>query len=106
MSNNMNRKKPGRTNAPALMGGHDGLSSELARLGHLDLDSLRLAWRNVFAKLAPAHLPKHLLVRIIAYRLQVIASGDLDRKVQQILGRASGRKGPDASKRLKSTVLK
>jgi hypothetical protein len=106
MSNNMNRKKPGRTNAPALVGGYDGLSSELARLSRLDLDGLRLAWRHVFAKLAPAHLPKPLLVRIIAYRRQVIASGDLDRKVQQILDRALGQKDPGASRRLKSTVLK
>jgi hypothetical protein len=63
------------------------IKNEIARLGALDIVGLRLAWRNIFAKTAPTHLPKHLLVRIISYRLQANAYGDLDRKVSQMLYR-------------------
>jgi hypothetical protein len=63
------------------------MKNEIARLGALDISGLRLAWRNIFAKTAPTHLPKHLLVRIISYRLQANAYGDLDRKVAQMLDR-------------------
>jgi hypothetical protein len=87
VSDNIKWQKPARADAPALAGGQGGLSLEIERLAALDLDGLRIAWRNVFAKMAPAHLPKHLLIRIIAYRLQAIVSGDLDRKVQQMLDR-------------------
>ena len=63
------------------------MKNEIARLGALDNAGLRLAWRNIFAKSAPTHLPKHLLVRIISYRLQANAYGDLDRKVAHTLDR-------------------
>jgi hypothetical protein len=63
------------------------MKNEIARLGALDNAGLRLAWRNIFVKTAPTHLPKHLLVRIISYRLQANAYGDLDRKVAQMLDR-------------------
>jgi hypothetical protein len=42
------------------------MKNEIARLGALNIVGLRLAWRNIFAKTAPSHLPKHLLVRIIS----------------------------------------
>jgi hypothetical protein len=32
----------------------------------------------MFGRRAPAHLPRHLLLRIIAYRLQADLHGDLD----------------------------
>jgi hypothetical protein len=83
----MKWQKPARADAPALAGSRVSLELEIERLADLDLDGLRVAWRNVFAKIAPAHLPKHLLIRIIAYRLQANASGDVDRKVRQMLGR-------------------
>ena len=63
------------------------MKSEITRLSALDIVGLRLAWRNLFGKVAPSHLPKHLLVRIISYRLQANAYGDLDRKVSQMLDR-------------------
>ena len=46
------------------------LQQEIAQLRDLDLDGLRLRWRNLFGRTAPAHLPKFLLLRIIAYRMQ------------------------------------
>jgi len=54
------------------------LEVEIARLRALDLPSLQARWRTMFGRRAPAHLPKHLLVRIIAYRLQADVHGDLD----------------------------
>jgi hypothetical protein len=42
-----------------------------------DLIGLRLQWRNVFGGSAPAHLPKLLLARVLAYRVRADALGDL-----------------------------
>ena len=36
------------------------MKNEIARLGALDIAGLRLAWRNIFAKTAPTHLPNVL----------------------------------------------
>jgi len=54
------------------------LSLEIAGLKELDLDGLRQRWRKLFRAAAPPHLPKYLLVRILAYRIQAKALGDLD----------------------------
>ena len=55
-----------------------GLEAELAALEQLSLDELRLRWRNRWGRLAPALLSRGLLVRLMAYRLQSEAFGDLD----------------------------
>ena len=54
------------------------LEDEIARLRGLDLAGLQARWRTMFGRRAPAHLPKHLLLRIVAYRLQAEVHGDLD----------------------------
>lgn len=64
-----------------------GLESELADLERLSLDDLRLRWRNNWGRLAPAHLSRGLLFRVMAYRLQAEAFGDLDRKAVGLLER-------------------
>jgi hypothetical protein len=64
-----------------------GLEAELAELGRLSLDDLRLRWRNNWGRLAPAHLSRGLLFRVMAYRLQAEAFGDLDRKAVGLLER-------------------
>jgi Protein of unknown function (DUF2924) len=61
------------------------LSESLAILATLDLTGLRLQWRNVFGGAAPIHLPKPLVARIIAYRLQADAFGDLPDTVRRAL---------------------
>jgi hypothetical protein len=58
--------------------GKISIEEEIVQLRDLDLSGLRLRWQNVFGKLAPALLNRHLLFRIIAYRLQADRSGDLD----------------------------
>ena len=61
------------------------VSVEIARLRDLDLAGLRARWRGVFSGEAPGHLPRHLLVPILSYRLQANRSGDLDRRTRQFL---------------------
>jgi hypothetical protein len=61
------------------------LERELASLGGLDIDGLRLRWRKLFRSPAPPHLPRYLLLRIIAYRLQANVYGDLDRETVRFL---------------------
>jgi hypothetical protein len=57
---------------------HKALDIEIARLRGLDVKELRARWRVILRKEAPSHLPRHLLFRILAYRLQAHAQGDLD----------------------------
>jgi hypothetical protein len=61
---------------------------EIARLRELDVGALRARWHTVFGRRAPAHLPRHLLFRILAYRLQADHLGDLDPESQRLLDRS------------------
>jgi len=54
------------------------VSQELADLANLDLDALKRRWRKLTGRPAAEHLPRHLLVRLVAYRIQAAAFGDLD----------------------------
>ena len=65
------------------------LEEEIARLRDLDLPGLRARWRSVFRRQAPEHLPRNLLLRIIAYRLQAERLGDLDRDTRRFLDRVA-----------------
>ena len=69
------------------------LEDEIAYLRDLDLSGLRARWHSVFRRKAPDHLPRHLLYRIIAYRLQAERLGDLDRDTQRFLERAAESSG-------------
>lgn len=66
---------------------HDAASveSEVARLRDLDLGALRLRWQSVTGRAALSHLPKHLLLAMLAYRIQADAFGDLDAASLQLL---------------------
>jgi hypothetical protein len=59
--------------------------SIVANLEGLDLDGLRRQWRAHLGGEAPAHLPRWLLIRVLAYRLQSDAFGDLDKSIRRIL---------------------
>ena len=65
------------------------LEASVASLSGLDVDQLRLQWRNHLGGVAPAHLPGWLLMRVLAYRIQAAAFGDLDRAILRRL-RESG----------------
>jgi hypothetical protein len=66
------------------------LEREVARLRDLDVKALRARWHTVFRRRAPAHLPRHLLFRVLAYRLQVDRLGDLDDGTKRLLDRPDG----------------
>lgn len=61
---------------------------EIGRLRDLDVDGLRCRWEAMHGKKAPSHLPRHLLLRILAYRLQAERLGDIDSESEHILDRS------------------
>ena len=63
------------------------LDNEIARLRGLDVGELRARWHTVFRRRAPPHLPRHLLFRILAYRLQADRLGELDADSRRLLDR-------------------
>jgi hypothetical protein len=63
------------------------VEEEIAHLRGLDLKGLRARWHSVFQRPAPAHLPRHLLFAIIAYRIQADRLGDLDHETMRVLDR-------------------
>jgi hypothetical protein len=70
------------SSAPAPAASERGaLDALVASLSHLNLDQLRLQWRNHLGGTPPAHLPGWLLMRVLAYRIQAAAFGDLDRGI-------------------------
>jgi hypothetical protein len=77
------------------------VEDEIAHLRGLDLKGLRSRWQGVFQRPAPAHLTRHLLFSVIAYRLQADRFGDLDYETKQLLDRAVAKEaGPAMSARL------
>ena len=61
------------------------LLSIVANLKGLDLEGLRRQWRAHLGGEPPTHLPRWLLMRGLAYRLQSDAFGDLDKSIRRIL---------------------
>ena len=66
-------------------GNSENLGPIIASLKELDLEGLRHRWRKRFRAAAPEHLPRWLLFRILAYRVQADALGDLDRETIRFL---------------------
>jgi hypothetical protein len=67
---------------------------EIARLRDLDLGALRARWHTLFRRHPPSHLPRHLLLRMLAYRLQAEQFGDLDAQSRRLL---DGAASPEAA---------
>ena len=63
------------------------VENEIAHLRGLDLDALRARWRSQTGRAAPSHLPKNLLLRVLAYRAQAAVFGDLDKATARLLDR-------------------
>src|SRR5215213_3693695 len=81
------------------------LDVELARLRALDGGELRARWHSLFRQKPPSHLPRHLLYRILAYRLQADQLGDLDAVSKRLFDRAEspeqvGQHAVDQSRRV------
>jgi hypothetical protein len=79
------------------------VEDEIEHLRGLDLGGLRARWQSVFGRPAPAHLTRHLLFAVVAYRLQADRSGDLDHATRQVLDRTVAKEaGPAMAARLAS----
>jgi Protein of unknown function (DUF2924) len=61
------------------------LDVEIGRLRVLDIAEFRKRWHTLLRQQAPAHLPRHLLFRVLAYRLQADQLGDLDSESRRLL---------------------
>jgi hypothetical protein len=62
-------------------------AAEIARLRDLGTQELQACWQTACRRKAPLHLARHLLFRILAYRLQANVLGDLDDGSQRLLER-------------------
>jgi Protein of unknown function (DUF2924) len=77
------------------------VEDEIAHLRGLDLKGLRARWLSMFQRPAPAHLTRHLLFSIVAYRLQADRFGDLNHATRQVLDRTVAKETtPELSARL------
>jgi Protein of unknown function (DUF2924) len=65
------------------------LDGEIAHLRDLAVGELFNRWHAVFGRPASPHLPRHLLFRMLAYRLQAARLGDLDSDSQRLLDHSS-----------------
>ncbi|GJD42074.1 DUF2924 domain-containing protein [Methylobacterium bullatum] len=63
------------------------LKREIEGLASLDLGDLRIRWRQHLRTAPPPHLSRTLMVRLLAYRIQAKALGDLDRDSARLLDR-------------------
>jgi hypothetical protein len=79
------------------------VEDEIAHLRGLDLKGIRSRWQSVFGRPAPAHLTRHLLFAVLAYRFQADRFGDLDHATRQVLDRTVAKEaGPAMAARLAS----
>jgi Protein of unknown function (DUF2924) len=76
------------------------LDATIAGLVDLDADQLRLQWRNHLGGIPPAHLPRWLLLRVLAYRIQAAAIGGLDKATLGMIRQQRGAEGRDSMSRL------
>ena len=92
----MTKRRLSRVVGEALPGSTPGsdviasLDDAIAGFIDLDVKGLCLQWRNHLGGIPPAHLPRWLLLRILAYRVQVGALGGLDKETLLILRQPKG----------------
>ena len=84
------RKASGAGEVPRTPSERGALDALVVSLSHLNLDQLELQWRNHLGGSPPAHLPGWLLMRVLAYRIQAAAFGNLDRAILRRLREAQG----------------
>jgi Protein of unknown function (DUF2924) len=78
------------------------LEGEIAQLRDLDLKGLRLRWQSMFRQQAPSHLPRHLLLAVMAYQLQADELGDLATDTVRLLKQIASKGTTEAAARLTS----
>jgi hypothetical protein len=94
--------------APSLSGA-SSLHEAIDLLARLDLGELRSRWRRELRSAPPAHLNRSLLLRVLAYRMQARAYGDLDRESVRYLDRIAmehaRRRSREARPRRTTTIV-
>jgi Protein of unknown function (DUF2924) len=75
------RKASGAGEVPRTPSERGALDALVVSFSHLNLDQLELQWRNHLGGSPPTHLPGWLLMRVLAYRIQVSAFRNLDRAI-------------------------
>ena len=80
------------------------LEDEIAQLRDLDLKGLHLHWQSMFRRQAPAHLPRHLLFAVMAYRLQADELGDLAPDTVRLLKQIASKGTTETAVRLTSEL--
>jgi len=94
----MARRRPTRGAGEGLLRPTPGSKGVLAQddmiaaLVELDANGLCLQWRNHLGGTPPAHLPRWLLMKILAYRIQAAAHGMLDKETLRVLRQPKGHK--------------
>jgi hypothetical protein len=90
---------PSQRQARSIDVDENSIEVEIGKLADLDLETLRIHWRNLFGSKAPEKLPKALLAKVIAYRRQAEVLGDLASGTLQALRRLQNQtsRSPDAS---------
>ena len=78
-------KQPARTAPGASLLLDASMLSTVAWLEGHDLNGLRRHWRAHLGGEPPTHLPRWLLMKVLAYRLQADAFGGLDKSIQRML---------------------
>jgi hypothetical protein len=81
------------------------LGETISSLPDLDANGLCLQWRNHLGGSAPAHLPRWLLVRILAYRIQAAALGSLEKETLRVLRQPKGQRPESSDARAFETRL-
>jgi hypothetical protein len=81
------------------------IEAEVDQIRSLGIDALRRRWRMLFGAVPPPGLPKDIIARMIAYRIQEEAFGGIDPKTARLLDRMA-RGESELPRRLKAgTVL-
>jgi hypothetical protein len=68
------------------------IGETISGLVDLDSNALCLQWRNHLGGSPPAHLPRWLLLRLLAYRIQAAALGGLDTATLRVLRQSKGQR--------------
>lgn len=70
------------------------ISSEIAGLKQMSVDELAARWRSTFGRKPPAHLPRYILINILAYQIQADEFGELGKdqvRYLDAIGKGGGR---------------